>query len=223
MFKERVVILTGAGGNLGHELALNLAKAGALLSLVDKEIEGLSQLTNECRDLGAKAISIQADLAREDQCQKIVDETFKQYGKIDLLINCAAFIEKEYFERLPDLKSLKTTMEVNYLGAVYCTKYALPYLKKSQGQIVTIVSILGKIATPGNTAYCGSKYALVGFFEALRLELRKDRVAITMVYPGYLAERMKGKKELKSNSIFKKMNKVRKLIKEKGGILWNLK
>ena len=206
--KNKSIVLTGASGNLGRELAVRLAKAGACLSLAGMNNQNLIEISAKCRGLGARVMNVQTDLTKEEQCRKLIEETLKQHNGIDVLINCAAYIEKKYFEELSDLKSLKKTLEVNYLGPVYCTKYALPYLKKNRGQIVTIVSILGKISTPGNTAYCGSKFALVGFFDALRLELKNSGVDVTLIYPGYLAERMKGQEAKKTNPVLNYISSI---------------
>ena len=78
----------------------------------------------------------------------------------------------------------KTVIDANFYGSVFCTRFALPYLKKTKGQIVGISSILGKFATKGNTAYCSSKFAMAGFFDSLRLEIQDDGIDITMIYPG---------------------------------------
>ena len=82
-------------------------------------------------------------------------------------------------------------MRVNYMGSLYCTRYAIPHLKKSRGQIVAISSLAGKVGIPGRTAYSPSKAAQAMFFEALRLELRETGVDITIVYPGVVATELR--------------------------------
>ena len=87
------------------------------------------------------------------------------------------------FEEFPDLRLFRHTMEVNFYGAVSCTYYALPHLKQSKGRIVAISSVGGKAAIPYNTPYISSKYAMQGFYEALRMELNRHGVSITVVCP----------------------------------------
>ncbi|OGC14865.1 short chain dehydrogenase [candidate division WOR-1 bacterium RIFOXYC2_FULL_37_10] len=183
-FKNKVIIITGASSGIGKELALQLASQGALLVLASRKEELLSPITNQCHELGGKAIAIKTDVACEDQCKNLIDKTIEAFGKIDILINNAGFGIRGNLEEQKDLKLFKYLMDVNYYGAVYCTRFSLPYLKKTKGQIIGVSSILGKIATKGNTAYSSSKFAMVGFFDALRLELKEFGIDVTMIYPG---------------------------------------
>ena len=91
------------------------------------------------------------------------------------------------FEDVTDFAWYEAMMRVNYMGSLYCTRYALPHLKKRRGQIVAISSLAGKVGVPGRTAYSPTKAAQALFFEALRLELRETGVDITIVYPGVVA------------------------------------
>ncbi|MFC1511543.1 SDR family oxidoreductase [Candidatus Margulisiibacteriota bacterium] len=200
-FKNKVVIITGASGSLGRELAFNLARQGAWISLAARDRKRLEEVSQECTKLGAKTMIVETNVAQEDQCQRLIDETVRKFGRIDALINNAAFSIKEKFADLPDLNSYKQVIAVNYFGCVYCTRFALPHLKKSRGRIIGVSSVLGKIATQGNTAYCSSKFAQSAFFDVLRLELIGTDVSVTMIYPGYLAERMNSKKKDKISEV----------------------
>ena len=86
---------------------------------------------------------------------------------------------------------LETIMKVNYFGSVYCTYFALPYLKKTHGRIISISSITGKAGVPTRTGYAASKHAMAGFFDSLRIELINSGVTVTMIYPGFVVSEVR--------------------------------
>ena len=90
------------------------------------------------------------------------------------------------FDEIKDLDLFKNIMDVNYLGSVYCTYYALPHLKKSNGRIVAISSLTGKVGVPTRTAYSASKHALHGFFDSLRAEEHDNNIKVLLVCPGFI-------------------------------------
>jgi short-subunit dehydrogenase len=104
-----------------------------------------------------------------------------------MLINNAGMAASALFADYPDLRLFKYTMDVNFYGAVYCTYYALPHLKERRGRIVAISSLGGKVTVPYNTPYCSSKFAMHGFYEALRTEVAPDGVSCTMICPWWVA------------------------------------
>jgi short-subunit dehydrogenase len=91
------------------------------------------------------------------------------------------------FEEIKDTGLFEKIIKVNYLGSVYCTYHALPYLKKSGGRLVAVSSLTGKTGVPTRTAYAASKHAMAGFFDSLRVELMGSGVSVTVVYPGFVA------------------------------------
>ena len=91
------------------------------------------------------------------------------------------------FEDIHDMSILERIMQVNYMGAVYCTHHALPHLRESQGRIVGISSLAGKVGVPTRTGYSAAKHAMTGFFDSLRIELDDSGVTVTMIYPGFVA------------------------------------
>jgi short-subunit dehydrogenase len=119
----------------------------------------------------------------EAQCKALVEKTIAIYGRLDMLINNAGLAVSALFDEFPDLHLFKHTMDVNFYGAVHCTYYALPHLKQSKGRIVAISSVGGKAAIPYNTPYISSKYAMHGFYDALRMELMQHGVSVTVVCP----------------------------------------
>jgi short-subunit dehydrogenase len=187
MFTRNVVVITGATAGIGKELALQLAKQGAYLSLAARDAEKLSGVTKECNKLGGKAIFVQTDVAKKEECKNLIDKTVEEYGRIDTLFNNAGITMSAKFEEISDLDLFETIMKVNYLGSVYCTYYALPFLKKTKGRIIGISSLTGKVGVPTRTGYAASKHAMAGFFDSLRIELLNTSVTVTMIYPGFVA------------------------------------
>lgn len=186
-FRERVGIITGASAGIGKALALQLAAQGAKVVLAARRAERLQQLESQCRQLGGDALSISTDVRDESQCKVLIDKTITTFGRLDMLINNAGMAASALFDEFPDLHLFKHTVDVNFYGAVYCTYYALPHLKKTQGRIVAVSSVGGKAAIPYNTPYCASKYAMHGFYDSLRMELYQHHVSCTVVCPWWVA------------------------------------
>ena len=182
-FQNHVVIVTGASSGIGKALALQLSKEGACLSLAARNPERLGNLAQECHDLGGQAIPVPTDVAEQAQCQRLIEATIQQFGRIDMLVNNAGFSLVGKFEQLPSLELFQQVMEVNFNGVVQCTYYALPYLKDTGGSIVNVSSLGGKLAIPYNTSYIASKFAVTGFSDSLRMELRNEGVSVTVIYP----------------------------------------
>ena len=110
--------------------------------------------------------------------------TLDRFGKIDILINNAGISMRALFEDL-QMDTFKKVMDINFMGSVYATKCCLPHIVKVQGSIVGVSSINGHRGTPARTAYTASKYAMNGFFEALRTEIKPKGVHVLVVSPGF--------------------------------------
>jgi len=190
-FKDKVVIITGASSGIGRELAHQLADREAWLVLAARDIVRLQSVKAECDPLGGKAIAIQTDVSLPEQCERMVQQTVEAFGRIDGLVNNAGMTMWAEFEQVSDLGIFEKIMRTNYLGSVYCTHFALPYLKQSQGQIVGISSLTGKAGVPTRSGYAASKHAMVGFFDSLRIELAPYGVTVTMVYPGFVSSEVR--------------------------------
>ncbi|MCH8871817.1 SDR family oxidoreductase [candidate division KSB1 bacterium] len=186
IFQDNVVIITGASSGIGRELAIQLANQGATLVVAARDIERLENVSAQCKNSSDKVLVVKTDVGKASDCENLIKSTNKEYGRIDTLINNAGFAMRAAFEELPDLTLLENIMQVNYLGGVYCTYYALPYLKKTGGRIVGISSLAGKTGVPLMSGYAASKHAMVGFFDSLRMEVEEDGMSVTMIYPGFV-------------------------------------
>ncbi len=182
-FREKTVIVTGASSGIGKALTLQLADEGAWLVLAAREVQRLDALVLECQQRGGKAIAIPTDVADESQCCTLIQRTQETYGRIDMLVNNAGMAVVSKLEDLPDLHQFKQVMDVNFYGMVYCTYYALPYIKEASGRIVNVSSLGGVMAIPFNTSYIASKFAVNGFSDSLRMELTKAGVSVTVICP----------------------------------------
>jgi len=185
-FQDKAVIVTGASSGIGRALALQLADQGAWVALAARNAQRLDALAEECRQRGGKAIAVPTDVTSEAQCEALVEQTVAECGCLDMLINNAGIGATGLFEELPDLTIFKQVMDVNFYGMVYCTYYAVKHLKQTQGRIVNISSMAGKVPLPYNTNYTASKYAMNGFSDSLRIELTKAGVSVTVICPSWV-------------------------------------
>jgi short-subunit dehydrogenase len=185
--KDKVVAITGASKGIGAELARQLAAKGARLVLAARNEAELEEVAKQCRGLGAAVVNVKADVSLERDCQAIVAGAVLAFGRLDVLVNNAGISMWAKFEDIEDLSILERIMKVNYMGAVYCTKHALPHLRQSRGLLVGVASLAGKVGVPTRTGYSASKHAMTGFFDSLRIELQGSGVDVTMIHPGFVA------------------------------------
>ncbi len=184
-FKDKVVVITGASSGIGKALAEELAKRGANLVLGARQYVALCEITAALETkYQIKALAVQADVSKEEDCEQLVKQTLVTFGKIDVLINNAGLSMRALFNDL-DLSVIKNLMDVNFWGTVYCTKYALPEILKTKGSIIGVSSIAGYRGLPGRTGYSSSKFAMNGFMESLRTELLKTGVHVMVACPGF--------------------------------------
>lgn len=192
------VIVTGASSGIGKEIALQYAKRKYSLILAGRQMSSLKSIQEECQLLGSPSVNIkETDVTKELQCRELIEFSVEKLGGIDILVLCAGISAYQLFEHVTDASIYEKLMQTNYFGYLYCSFYALPLLKQTKGQILVISSISGEIGLPYRTAYCASKFAVTGFFEALRSELNQDELAITIVCPPSV------RTNLRNNSLIK--------------------
>ena len=183
----KVVAITGASKGIGAELARQLAAKGTRLVLAARSEKELEAVAEECRRIGAQVVALRCDVTLERDCQALVAGALTAFGRLDALVNNAGATMWARFEDIRDMSILERIMQVNYMGAVYCTHHALPFLRESKGLIVGISSLAGKTGVPTRTGYSAAKHAMTGFFDSLRIELDGSGVTVTMIYPGFVA------------------------------------
>ncbi len=185
-FSGKTVVVTGAGSGIGRGLAKLLANKGADLALVDlseENLEETSRLISESESV-SRVRSYSLDVSDKKAVYDLADKVYGDFGRIDVVINNAGVALSETVEDM-NYEDFEWVMNINFWGVVYGTKAFLPYLKRSsESYIVNISSIFGLISLPTQSAYNASKFAVKGFTEALRLELKNTTVNPICVHPG---------------------------------------
>ncbi len=184
--KDKVVVITGGSSGIGKALVELALARGAKVAVCARSHEKLVALF----PANDKLMCLRADVSREADCKDFMDEVTTKWGGIDVLINNAGISMRALFEDA-DLAVIKELMDVNFWGAVYCTKYALPSVMARKGVIVGVSSIAGYRGLPGRTGYSASKFALQGFLEALRTELLYTGTHVMWVSPGFTASNIR--------------------------------
>lgn len=189
-FSNKVVVITGASSGIEKVCAFEFAKKGAFVVLAARNDNELKIIEDEIKLQGGNAFWIKADVKKEDDCKKLIEKAVEKYGKIDMLINNAGISMRANFNDL-DLKVIKELIDTNFYGAVYCTKFALPYLLKQKGTVIGISSISGLTPLPARAGYCASKYALYGFLNTLRIENMKKGLKVLVVHPDFTSSNIR--------------------------------
>jgi short-subunit dehydrogenase len=182
--KGAVVLLTGAASGMGAELAVQLARKGAHLALVDRNETGLEATAARARIMGVTVSTHVLDIGDEAALAALPETVVATHGQISVLINNAGVALVGTFEQA-SLADFEWLMNINFWGAVRLTHLCLPLLRRQpSGHIVFISSVFGLVGPPGQTAYAAAKFALRGFGEALRHELEGSPIRVTVVHPG---------------------------------------
>ena len=189
--KNKTVVITGASSGIGKSCAEQFAKRGANLVLGARQYVTLCEIAQDLEQrFGIKAIAVQCDVSKELDCMELINQAKTAFKRIDVLINNAGISMRALFKDL-DLLVLRNLMDVNFWGAVYCTKYALPELIKNKGSVVGVSSIAGYRGLPGRTGYSASKFALNGFLESLRVENLKTGLHVMIASPGFTSSNIR--------------------------------
>jgi len=189
--KDKVVIITGASSGIGKSLAYEFARRGANLVLGARQYVTLCQIGEDLeREFSVKAVAVTCDVSIEEDCAALIKQAITTFGRIDVLINNAGISMRALFNDV-EIGVLKTLMDVNFWGTVYCTKYALPEILKTKGSIVGVSSIAGYKGLPGRSGYSASKFAMNGFLDSLRVENLKTGVHVMTACPGFTASNIR--------------------------------
>jgi short-subunit dehydrogenase len=182
--QEKVVVITGASSGIGLACAREFSARGYNVVLGARNIQKLTEIEKELKLSNSAVLVVQTDVTREDDCKNLIQTTIDKFHKIDILINNAGISMRALFQDV-DLKVIRQLMDVNFWGAVYCTKYALPYILRQKGSVVGVSSIAGFKGLPARTGYSASKFALQGFLDTLRVENLKNNLHVMIVAPGF--------------------------------------
>ena len=182
VFHNKVVVITGGSDGIGKALVDGFLSEGAKVATCGRNYDKLYQLQSQYA--GKPLLIHTTDISKQQECKSFIDAVIKNFGQIDILINNAGISMRALFCDV-ELDALRKVMDVNFWGSVYCTKYALPSIMKSNGSIVSISSVAGYRGLPGRSGYSASKFALNGWMETLRTELLNTGVNVLWVCPGF--------------------------------------
>ena len=182
------VVITGASGGIGAEMARLAARQGANLVLLARSVDKLQSLKTELEQSYKVSIIVRSlDVANTDAITDVFNEVMAEMGHVDILVNNAGFGVFRHAHEA-NLDEIKAMFEVNVIGLMACTSLVLPSMRRrGSGHIINIASQAGKIATPKSSVYSATKHAVLGYTNSLRMELREVGIFVTAVNPGPIA------------------------------------
>jgi meso-butanediol dehydrogenase/(S,S)-butanediol dehydrogenase/diacetyl reductase len=180
--KDKVAIITGAGAGIGEATAFLFANEGAKV-ICNSLSDSARNVVDKIKISGGDAAFIQADVAIEDQAKKIISESIERYGKIDILFNNAGIVLGGAIDTI-STEDWDRTMAVNVRGIYLVSKYAIPYLKKTQGVIINNSSSVAFKGVKDRAAYTASKGAVLSMTRAMAMDYLEDKIRVNAICPG---------------------------------------
>src|SRR5437764_2730208 len=182
----RVAAITGASSGIGEATALALASEGAAVALGARREDRIEALRERIEADGGRALAARVDVTDEQDAHAFVRGAHSELGGLDVLVNNAGVMLLGPIEGA-DTDQWRQMVDVNVLGLLYCTQAALPLMREGGGgHIVNLSSVAGRVGNPGTAVYNATKWAVVGFSEALRKEAGPSNIRVTCVEPGYV-------------------------------------
>ena len=182
-FKNKVILITGASSGIGRATAIEFAKLGSNIVLVARKKDKLEKVADELKKFSISTLVCQCDVSKKDQVKEMSKIVLEKFDTVDVLVNNAGFaIYGSVYDLTID--EIESQMETNYFGMIYCIKNFLPsMISKKSGHIVNVASVAASFGLPGIASYCASKFAMLGFSEGLKHELKDTGIGITVVSP----------------------------------------
>ncbi len=188
--KDKVVLITGASSGIGQALAFAFGRAGAFVAICGRKAGPLQQTAADLTAAGIANLAVVADVTIEADMQRLVQETIARFGRLDVLINNAG-VSMRSLVIDTEPATFRQVMDINFMGMVNVTRYALPHILQAKGSIVGISSIAGYRGLPVRSGYSASKFAMNGYLEALRTELLHSGVHVLTASPGFTASNIR--------------------------------
>jgi NADP-dependent 3-hydroxy acid dehydrogenase YdfG len=188
----RKVLITGGSSGIGEATALAMAAEGAAIAVGARRKDRLDDLAGRIEADGGTAVAVEADISDEDQAKALVEGANDALGGLDCLVNNAGVMLLGPLQGA-DPSEWRTMIEVNCLGLLYCTHYALPIMRDGGGgDVVNVSSVAGRTAALGSGVYNMTKWGVVGYSESLRQEGTHIGVRVTVIEPGFVETELQG-------------------------------
>lgn len=183
----KVALVTGASRGIGKACALYLAELGAKVAInYSRSSEQADQVVAQIKEMGGEAIAIRADVSKQAEVETMVDETIKSLGGLDILINNAGVTKDTLLIRMKE-EDWDQVLDINLKGAFLVTKAAAKYMmKKRQGKIINISSVIGVSGNAGQANYAASKAGIIGFSKSIAKELAPRGILVNIIAPGFI-------------------------------------
>ncbi len=184
MKTPKVALITGSGSGLGKAIALAFSKKGYDLGLSGRDLNKLETVKQQIVKNKVDCLIIAGDIAKKEIREKLLSETLKKYGKVDVLVNNAGIFNEKQLQDLTE-EEITELIEINTISHIQLTRIFYTHMKeKGSGKIVNIVSINAITPRENRAIYCASKAAIKGFTESFRMEANKNNVQVFGIYPG---------------------------------------
>jgi NAD(P)-dependent dehydrogenase (short-subunit alcohol dehydrogenase family) len=181
----KVAVITGGGYGIGKEIALGYAKAGANLALTARTPGPLEETCAAVTKLGVRAITVRADVSKEADCSRMIEETVKSFGRLDILVNNAGIAGPTKRSTEMALAEWKEVIDINLTGAWLASRAAIPVMvKQKAGNILMISSGAGRRGYPFRSPYAASKWAMIGLTQTLSMEWGAEGIRVNCICPG---------------------------------------
>lgn len=187
MLKNKIALVTGAGSGIGEATALLFAGNGASVVLADMDTAGADRVLALVEREGGKGFVVKTDVSKPAECERLVSETVKRYGRLDIAVNNAGIGGPAAPVGEYPIDGWDRVIAINLSGVFYGMRYQIPaMLKNGGGSIVNIASILGKVGFPLSSAYVSAKHGVVGLTENAALEYATQGIRVNAVGPGFI-------------------------------------
>ncbi|UCE17974.1 MAG: SDR family oxidoreductase [Gemmatimonadota bacterium] len=191
----KIAIVTGAGKGIGREICLLFAEKGAKIVAAARTQSDIEELVGQIESQGGEALAVATDIRRRDEADRLISSALDRFGGIDVLVNNAGV---GAFANVVDLSDAdwNSQIETNLTGMFFCTRAALKEMLKGKKDtvrhIINIASLASTAGFRGGSAYCASKFGVVGFTESLMLEVREHNIKVSVILPGSVNTSFRG-------------------------------
>lgn len=184
-----VAIVTGAARGIGKAITLALVREGAAVVISDIN-EEIHKVAEEIRNAGGQAASVVGNVTRTADCEALVAEAIKQFGKVDILVNNAGITKDNLLLRMSE-EDWDAVLDINLKGTFLCTKAAIkPMMKQRSGKIINIASVIGQMGNAGQANYAASKGGVIAFTKTMAKELGSRNIRVNAIAPGFIESKM---------------------------------